>query len=248
MRPIADIGPAWPADWFADGIEDACAVFPLADIAPIVSEYCRDDARVELHWPWIAFALKNFHDRQARGRNQDDIPVKEVSAILQSIATQARGLNLALRQLDSTADAALSNDNQRKWIAICRARERLADVFAEPQPDPADRDPGAGDKFLEWGLFVEDVAQHAADAQLIMLQDAQARKERGQLLAGLGGLVSICGAVWESMVGRKPSAERIKLASGEDPPFVRFVTALCRKNGLSPPTISQVKRALRPER
>jgi hypothetical protein len=243
--PVADIGPGWPSEWFTNRFETACAEFPFDVIAPVLNEHCRDGATVALHWPWIAIALKRYRDDYNRGRHPDDISMPDIERILQTITDHARGLNRALSELNNAGEAALANDNQRKWIAICRARATIANAFDETQQDPADGDPESEAKFFEWGLAVEDVAQQASDAKIIISQDARARSERGQLLPGLGGLVALCGAVWFSMTGRKPSAERVKVVSGEAPPFVRFLVALCASAGLVPPTISQVKTALR---
>jgi hypothetical protein len=97
--------------------------------------------------------------------------------------------------------------------------------------------------FLNRLVDVESAAKVAIDR----LENALLTRERGQSARGLSNFVFRCGAIWTSLTGRKPSANKVTRSdrSGADPDFVIFVQELAKVEKATAPSRDQVAVSLR---
>lgn len=244
-----DIGPSWPLEWFRKNFEACCNAYPLSQAAPTLRRFLKDGRALELHYPWVAFAVRSYRRSSERGKDQQDLTPTEFVKVLTSISVHCRELQQHLVTLDVAIGAAAANGNGPKFRAYARAQHLMLLAFGSGGPGlwPSEcAHPEARERFAEWERYlfaISDAADEGADA---VRNDPSVRGGSGPRQPGIGVFVSILAAVWASATGKRASAEKVETREGTDPPFVRFVNEIARSANLLPTTRTTIASLLRP--
>jgi hypothetical protein len=241
----AEIGAGWRVDWFARAISDSLSHFPKEIAEPIMRRYCADEAKVSSHYPWVAFAIAGYR-RASLSRSDADLAPSEMQKVLQSISNKATELNELLEIVDRAGSAANRAGNVSKFKAYAAVDRKLIDVLSRKFGDVRTDDDWA--EADDWRLALRLLPQYANEAALEIATDDAAKGGSGPRLVGAVGLVSVLSAVWQSMTGRRASAEKIKKQKlSDDPPFVRFIADLAIAAEIPAPSRRTVQTLLTPQ-
>lgn len=247
---VANI-PGWPTEWAQRHLMRSASIIPLLDVAAFTEAFVPDPDTIELHWPWIALAIVRFETKHARGRDSGDLEPVEISKHLRAMKTHADAFLKAWDELDRCMGAAIDNGNIPKAQALVRVNQELLDTFAQwPYTDHRGADKDARHEAAVWRGQLETLADNANSAAEVLPHNPRAKKGVGSRVAGLDQFVSLLAAVWQSMTGRRATAERVEKKNTDvtAPAFVLFVQAAAERAGLADGvTIGRIRTALTPK-
>lgn len=224
-------------------LRDALASYPLEALTPALLIASDDGAVHAAQHASIALALQCF--TQALSNTTPTIKPSEMLGLLDRVRAVAEDLAALLQRVEQQPEADFLLGHFAKAQAYLRADARLQHAFGDGAPEKTIAE-------LQRDLFA------VADASEMAAGELSRSAARGELGAGkrsrAPGLIQFVEALrepWQAMTGREPSAARVerKGADSDDPPFVRFVHALCRAASLPParqPTRSMIETALKP--
>jgi hypothetical protein len=225
-----------------------CATYPSQRVLPVLTQYQPDETSARKHWPWAAFAIGQYdYETKEREQYSDEPTPEEVSELLSKIKKSARDLNSGLCRLQDLSyrladPTAPDRRGHFGWLDAFVSRAAagllLDDVSDEQLLLLVDAEKMA---FLKRLVDVEVASKRASER----LDRALLERERGQSNAALSNFVFRCSAVWRSLTGRKPSANKVSRHDGEDPDFVVFLQQLARIVHTHEPTRNQVAQCLR---
>jgi hypothetical protein len=225
-----------------------CGTFPSQRVLPVLIQYQPDETLARKHWPWAAFAISHCDYETKEWAHYSDEPTpKEVEDLLSEIDKSARDLNSGLCRLQVLSDrlgdpTAPNRRGHLGWLDAF-VSQAAAGLLSN---DVSDDERHLLIVHSEKTAFLERLAQVAGAAK-----DASQRldrtlleRERGPSNPALLNFVFRCSAVWRSLTGRKPSANKVSRDGHEDPDFVVFLQRLARIGCMHEPTRNQVARCL----
>jgi hypothetical protein len=242
-----------PADGVAIDIQRStfavyCKDYPSRCIVPILHQYQSDESSARKHWPFAAVAIGQYHfEIEERAKYSDDEPTpNEVEELLLEIERSAGKLKTGLCRLEALSYR--MKDPTAPW-----RREYLAWLDAFVFQAVAEF-PSNDVNEIGLQLLVADSAKQTFVKQLAVFEVAAKfagkildkkllKRERGQTNSALPNFVRRCAEIWESMTGRKPSANKIHGTDRKDPDFVIFLQRLARIG--QPPRFARIGQALR---
>jgi hypothetical protein len=251
-RLCEDLG--GPADIGAVGISkyhlaSYCGTYPTQRVVPVLMQYTPDETLARKLWPWVAFAISQYEFETKEMTTYSDEPTPaEVEDLLSQIAKSSRDLNSALCRLQVLSNrlrdpTAPHRRGHLGWLDAYISQASaglLSDDVNESEPHLLVVE-SAKRAFLERLLDVELGAKVASER----LDKTLLERERGQSNPALLQFVLRCSAVWRSLTGRKPSANKVSRDGRVDPDFVVFLQRLARIGCTHEPTRDQVARCLR---
>jgi hypothetical protein len=226
-----------------------CGTFPSQRVLAVLIQYEPDETRARKHWPWVAFAISHYdYETKEWAKYSDEPTPKEVGDLLSEIEKSARDLHSGLCRLQ-----VLSNRLRDPTAPHRRGHLGWLDAFVSQAAagllsnDVSDNELHLLMVDSEKAAFLGRLAQLAG-----AVKDASQRldrtlleRERGQSNPALLNFVFRCSAVWRSLTGRKPSANKVSRDGHEDPDFVVFLQQLAHIGSMHEPTRNQVARCLR---
>jgi hypothetical protein len=227
------------------GLGPYCTEYPSSRVLPVLLQFQPDDLLARKHWPWAAFVISHYHyDTNEWAKYSDEPSPKEIGDLWSTIYRSGRDLHSALCRLRVLSDrqgdpSALSRRGHLRWLdaVISQAAAGLSlDDVSEQHLLFVDSERAA---------FLERLARIAGTAKNTSLDRTLLERERGQSNPALLNFVFRCTAIWRSLTGRKPSANKVSRGDREDPDFVIFLQQLARLQSLHEPTRKQVARCLR---
>jgi hypothetical protein len=245
----ADIGIA--LKWPKASLAPYCRDYGSRRVLPVLVKFQADQSCARRHWPWAAFAISHYaFEQKERSQYADEPAPKEVEALLAQIAQASRTLHSELLRLD-----ALASRLDDRTAPLRRAHIRWLDGLVSQAAaghlanDLNDSEGHllivdfAKQAFLDRLVDVESAAKMAMGR----LDKALLERERGQTAAGLPNFVFRCSAIWKSLTGRKPSANKVtrRDGPGNDPDFVVFVQEFAKLGVAPAPSREQVASSLR---
>ena len=227
-----------------------CNEFELDDVAPILGEWNDNPDEIRRHWPWVAFAAAQYRFERRESQRHDDEPTPtEIRRLVQQIGSRAEKLaddfcllaSLAARINDPTAPY---RRGHIAWIY-----EFILQSISFPSPD-LDKRPEANLRAWSDGMGLLTILTHVGAAAEVVESkidsDLLRRSKPQREGVGLYNLTWRASALWVSLTGRTPSANKVhKAGKGEQSPdFVRFVGQISRLADEPEPTRNQVSTAL----
>jgi hypothetical protein len=215
------------------GLAIYCNEYPSSRVLPVLLPYQPDISLARKHWPWAAYAMSRYiFEIEERKQYTDEPTSKEVAELLSKIEKSARDLSSGLCQLQT-----LSNRLQDPAAPLRRAHLSWLDAYVS-QAASGDISPTVSEEgltlltidsgkkdFLKRLAQVQAAANHAK----IRMDAEMLTRERGQSNPALTNFVFLCGKIWKSLTGRKPSANKVhRRAGAEDPDFVLFIQQLAK--------------------
>jgi hypothetical protein len=239
-------GPIICDDSFAKtNFEHCCREFPHRRFQPIIDRWVKDPVHGIRHWPVMAFAASQYAFRQREfSKYGAEASPAQVGELLGEIGKSSRRLGRALVQLqemsnrlsDGTAPLAGAH---LSWldeiIAQAMAGRGAADVSEERLVSVH----FARMDFLGRLVDVEVAARYAQQR----LDPELLRRARTSENRALRTLVAMAKPIWQSLTGRKPSANKVAGERRSD--FVAFTQELAKIAGGSEPTFKQIETAFR---
>jgi hypothetical protein len=245
----ADIGV--PIKWPRATLAAYCREYDSTSVLPVLLKFQADKSSARRHWPWVAFAISHYvFEQKEQNKHTDEPSPKKVEALLSQIAQAARELNSGLCRLE-----ALSHRLGDPTAPLRRAHIGWLNALVSQAAAgfPTDDVNESGDHLLlidaEKGALLNRLSEVETGAELARsrVDGALLGRERGQSAPGLSTFVFRCCAIWRSLTGRKPSANKVTRRSGEgeDPDFVIFLQALAKIGQAPVPSRHQVASSLR---
>jgi hypothetical protein len=242
-----------PADIGVVGIskEDLasyCQTYPMQRVLPALIQYTPDEPLARKHWPWAAFAIGQYDFETKELTTYSDEPTpKEVEDLLSQIEKSSRDLNSRLCRLQGLSNRlrnpiAPHRRGHLGWLDayISQAAAGLLSDDVNESEQHLLAVELAKMAFLYRLVDVEVAAKLASQR----LNRTLLERERGQSNPALLQFVFRCSAVWRSLTGRKPSANKVSRDGRKDPDFVFFLQRLARIGCTHEPTRNQVARCL----
>jgi hypothetical protein len=226
-----------------------CGTYPTQRVLPVLIQYAPDETLARKHWPWVAFAIGqyDFETKELTTYSVEPTP-EEVEDLLSQIEKSSRDLNSVLCRLQVLSDrlrdpTAPHRRGHLGWLDayISQAAAGLLSDDVNESEQHLLVVESAKMAFLQRLVDVEVAAKVASQR----LDRTLLERERGQSNPALLQFVLTCSAVWRSLTGRKPSANKVSRDGREDPDFVVFLQRLARIGRTYEPTRNQVARCLR---
>ena len=226
-----------------------CSTYPTQRVLPVLIQYTPDETLARKHWPWAAFAIGQYDFETKELTTYSDEPTpEEVEDLLSQIEKSSRDLNSGLCRLQVLSNrlrdpTAPHRRGHLGWLDayISQAAAGLLSDDVNESEQHLLVVESAKMAFLERLVDVEVAAKVASQR----LDRTLLERERGQSNPALLQFVLRCSAVWRSLTGRKPSANKVSRDGGDDPDFVIFLQRLARTGCTHEPTRNEVARCLR---
>jgi hypothetical protein len=116
------LGPSWPKSQFDKLCDEyggpadlgarveksvfqaCCSEFPPGKVLPILRQFIKDEVSARRHWPWAAFAIKQYkYEINERAKYTDELSPKKICELLGQVEGAAHDLVAALATLQSLA-------------------------------------------------------------------------------------------------------------------------------------------------
>jgi hypothetical protein len=232
--------------------KSACDEYPLQRIAPLLRPFCQEEQAIRRHWPWAAFALSRYlFEIKERGQYSDERSPKEWKELLQAIAEGAQQLATNLAEVQAAAHrladpSALLRRAHIAWFEelFARAAAGRADSTEADDDSQIVMDHFAKQAFLRLLVDVERSAKSAVKN----LDSSLLTRKRGQNNPALDQFVWLTARIWNSLTGRRASAQRLNSKDREDPDFVLFVSDLAKLGQALSPSRREIETGLRNRR
>jgi hypothetical protein len=249
-----DGGPANLASELPDKrkFKSACDEYPLQRIAPLLRPFCEEEQAIRRHWPWAAFALSRYlFEIKERNQYIDERSPKEWKELFQAIAKGSQELATNLAEVQAAAHrlADPSARLRRAHIAwfdelFARAAAGRADSTEADDDSQIVMNHFAKQAFL--GLLVD--IERSAKSAIKSLDPSPLKRKRGQNNPALDHFVWLTARTWDSLTGRRASAQRLNSKDQEDPDFVLFVSDLAKLGQAPSPSLREIETSLRNRR
>ena len=237
-------------------MESCCDDYPAERLLPILLRFQKDETAACRHWPWAAVAIDQYtFERSAWEKYAGEPGPKEIIEILKEIKNAARDLGAGFAQLQAFSyrlsdPSAPLRRAHLAWLDAFILQAIAGRISTDVNED--DRHTVV-DYFKKIGLLgqLADVEVAAKEA-MRRIDKSLLKRVRSQSDPALPSFVFRCGAIWKSLTGRKPSAEKVYRKNKGDPDFVIFVQDLAKfaksSARLDPPSRDQVATSLRKRR
>jgi hypothetical protein len=258
-----DSGPVNLSDNFID-LRRACSDYPYQVFEAFLGRWQPDFITGARHWPWLAFAVSQYKFRRMEntrlrhksfsGKNVEPTPT-EIREKLRQISRNSGALRddlasfqeLSFRSFDETSphrrphldylDAMIKQAIAGNVaVSLDKSDAALASNFFDAL------------EFLKILVNLEAMTAHLAELRVDL--GLLSRPPGQPADPGLWHCVSIVRKVWESLTGRRASANKVHRSAhsgpeGSEPDFVRFVAGVVEIAGGPRPSRNQVQAALR---
>jgi hypothetical protein len=233
-------------------LERCCDEFPFSAFRPILLKFQSDQTVAIRHWPWAAFAASYYAyeiEHRAKYRAADSSPKAIwdlINAIKKSSQELARNLS-ALRSLSNRLPDPKSLDHYEQVALLNEIIARAAVGLRGPPDNHYDWLQSIASQAAVGRLFSQLQNIAAASKNAPSAIDAHLLKRvRGLDNPALSNFAFRCGAIWQSLTARKPSAERLNSKDIADPDFVVFVQqiALVAQPNRAVPTRDEVATSI----
>jgi hypothetical protein len=226
-----------------------CGEFRPYQVLPVLLRFAegQDEAMANRHYPWVAFAISQYHFATREFREYRDEPrPNEILELFGQIDNAAQELTAAIVKIQQLSYR-LSDPTapwRRSHLAWFNALFAQA-IAGHPSSDPSNNDI-ADD--LQMLAFLKQLAQLQGAAKIApeYFDKALVERERGQKNPALRDFVRRCAKIWESLTGRMPNASPVSKKTTSDPDFVIFLKDLAKVGKLPVPTRKQVETSLNP--
>jgi hypothetical protein len=240
-----------PIKWARAALAPYCSEYSSSTILPILLKFQADKPSARRHWPWAAFAISHYvWEQQERSKYTGEPSPKDVEALLSQIEQGARKLGSGLLRLEELSDRLGDPATPLRRAHIGWLNALISQAAAGFLADDVNE---SGEHLLpvdsEKRAFLNRLADVETGAKIARsrVDRALLGRERSQSAPGLSTFVFRCGAIWESLTGRKPSANKVfrRSSEGEDPDFVVFLQELAKVGKAPVPSRNQVASSLR---
>jgi len=257
QRLCAELGGPAP---IREGIKQAtfehyCHKISWSAVEQTLRRFAKDIATARRHWPWVAMAIGEYKlERIENDKPADELSPKEIGDLFREIAHSARSLIKALLRLQKQADRLAEPTAPLRSAHLAYLDQFVAQVAAgRPAAEVSDDglqmliDDLGRKRFIERVCDVEIAAKEAASR----LDRGLLARSRGQLDPGLSDLVRQGAEIWQSMTGRKASANKVHREvrrDDDDPDFVIFIKDLVSVADGPKPTRKMIEASLKPKK
>jgi len=207
--------------------------------------FCKEEQAIRPHWPWAAFALSTYlFEIKERNQYIDERSPKEWKELLQAIAKGAQELATNLAEVQEAAHRL-----RRPHVAwfdelFARAAAGRADTAEADDDSQIVMNHFAKQAFLRLLVDVE----LSANSAIKNLDPSLLTRKRGQNNPALDHFVWLTARTWDSLTGRRASAQRLNSKDREDPDFVLFVSDLAKLGQAPSPSRREIETSLRNRR
>jgi hypothetical protein len=226
-----------------------CDEYPLQRIVPLLQPFCKEERAIRRHWPWTALALSRYlFEIKEWGQYPDERSPKEWKELLQAIAKGAHELETNLAEVQAathrlTDPSAPLRRGHIAWFDELFARAAAGRVDSTEADDNSEMTMNHFAKQAFLRLLVD--VERSAKSAIKNLDPRLLTRKRGQNNPALNHFVWLTARTWNSLTGRRASAQRLNSKDREDPDFVLFVSALAKLGRAPSPSRREIETSLR---